>query len=87
MMSVHLKHDPRKCGVSVMTMRDGQLAKITVPHDNFLVGMIVQRVYNDLRVVGQPGQDGWSNLFKTEGYGMMVEILKNGTYLVVENNE
>jgi hypothetical protein len=89
MMSVRVADESRVAGISPMEMRDGQIARIVSDTGGQFVGKIVQRVYDDLRVVGEYGGSGWAGLcsHKHGSLKMKVEVLENGTVLVVENNK
>jgi len=74
-------------------LKDGQIAVITSWSNNFQVvwktyiGCVVQRYKQSLVVIGENSRKGWANFFDCSSVGCYVQILENGTALIIENNK
>lgn len=91
-MSVSLAEKKVDRSISIMDMKDGQIAEIVNWIYDEYPGYIVQRFGDGLVRIGHKRGDSWPNIFinlkdKEQINKCRVKILPNGTLLKVENNE
>lgn len=75
--------------IHIDDMKDGDIAEIVtrMPSGEH-VGKIVQRIYQNLIIIGESGMNGWTGFFVTRTpKNRFVRILKDGEKLVIKTKE
>lgn len=76
--------------IHVLAMRDGQIAIIRQWIANSYIGDIVQRVGNQLIVIGKPWGNSFPDIFNVKQCNLpncLVQTLSDGATLTITNNQ
>lgn len=84
-MSVKLKNQEEKRGIPAYDMKDGQIGVIVNSVDNNGIRRIVQKYGRNLVSIGLKSPMSFIIMERSED--LRVEILPNGTELIIENNQ
>ena len=87
-MAIFRQEQQETRSISVVELQDGEIAEIVdVPVNPQLKGKLLQRYYDHLVLLGEPGELGWSDGAVKCDATFRVRLVRPGTLLRIEDRD